>query len=232
MSGIPGIDLSGNNVVSSFHDVAGAGKKWLYTKATEGDSVIDDTCADYCKRAASVGLYVTAYHFVGMQSAATDQAHYFIAQAKTAFEQVEDKNLIIRPVLDMEKDSQGVFFGWNPNDASTRGPAAKRLVAYLDAFLPIVQGALCNGAPMIVYSYFDLLKNFPELQALSNPFIVAAYYGTDESPPPDPTDGITCDVVGWQYTSTGSVKGVAGNVDLDLFYKPLDDYRIYPSESV
>lgn len=84
------------------------------------------------------------------------------------------------------------------------------------------------GHPIIVYSYTEFIReNFPS--GLSKfPLWIADYRNIDN--PPD-VGGWT-NFVGWQFTETGSVKGVSTNVDIsaftslnDIAYQPVDMKR-------
>ncbi len=63
-----------------------------------------------------------------------------------------------------------------------------------------------------VYSSLNWFNNYLDSSLLSNKYTIwlAQYYTTNQMP---------CDI--WQYTSSGSVSGISGNVDMNIMYRGL-----------
>ena len=98
---VKGVDLSHWNSVTAA-GVKAAGQSFVYHKATQGTSMIDDRYASQAAAARKVGLKVGAYHFFDWRINGTRQARYFVAavNARGGF------HGRLRPVVDVECSSR------------------------------------------------------------------------------------------------------------------------------
>ena len=191
-SGIKGIDVSHWQESINWNSVAGADYKFAFCKASEGVSYTDPKFTTNMNNGKSAGLLMGAYHFAtpytnGVNDA-NDEADYFV---QVAGNYIEDSWL--RPVLDLEQ---------------TGGVSWSTLSSWTDAWMQRVKTK--TGVEPILYinSYYS--NNLDSSLTKYNLWI--AHYGVNS---PNTGKWSTWDF--WQYTSEGSVPGISGNVDLDVF---------------
>ncbi|MFT8349663.1 GH25 family lysozyme [Clostridium saccharoperbutylacetonicum] len=90
-----GIDISHYNGNIDFAKVKSAGIQFVYIKATEGTTYVDNYLGTYYNGAKSAGLKTGFYHFlVGTSSPET--------QAQNFYNKIKDKQNDLKPVLDVE----------------------------------------------------------------------------------------------------------------------------------
>ena len=199
---VTGVDVSSwqhpNNLAGDINwtKVKAAGHDFAIIKATERDNYKNPFYASDVANARAAGLVVGAYHFARPKlplSTATTQAKYFVAttgKMRTA--------RTLPPVLDIE-DSGGL------SKANT--------IAWSKQFLSTVR-ALTGRTPMI-YSYDNFLRtslgNTNELKGY--PLWYAKYTKT----PPGALPGGWNTWSIWQHTSSGTVSGMKGRIDLNKF---------------
>ena len=96
---LPGIDVSHHQGAIDWSQVAGAGTRFAFAKATEGRSYVDPTYATNKAGAALSGVVFGAYHFARPDDTANDailEADHFVDVAL-----LEPGDLV--PVLDIER---------------------------------------------------------------------------------------------------------------------------------
>lgn len=126
---IPGIDVSRHQGTIDWTAVARSGVRFVWMKATEGQSYVDPTFARNWDGARAVGLAVGAYHFAHPSSPAGIQARHFCNVAPRP--QPGD----LPPVLDIEDTRIG-----NP-------------VQFVKDWCAIVEHV--TGRTPVVYTYLD-----------------------------------------------------------------------------
>jgi len=182
--------------------VAGSGKTFAFVKATEG---INGTNPPYTNPyfagdfagAGGAGLYRGAYHFGRPAlpvSTAGDQARQFVGVTGALHGALD-----LPPVLDLE---------------ATGGLNAADLTAWTATWLSTVQ-QLTGRLPMIYVSpgfWTSALANTTSLSTY--PLWIARWTSAAD---PLPLPGGWTSWMFWQYTSTGSVPGITGNVDISRF---------------
>ena len=164
--------------------------------------------------ATAAGVYIGPYHFARPDSFNTDpndaanEANDFVDAIQPYY---QGSPYTLRPVIDLERlgnvgdlDQEKAFLSqWIRNFAAV---VHNRL-----GFDPIIY-----TSPNYAYYVLDNdINQFP---------LWLAYWTNDtNSPPPSGYMGIWNDWTFWQYSSTGSVPGISGNVDLDVFAGSLAD---------
>ena len=176
--------------------VRNAGIRFAIIKATEGTSYTNPYFAGDRADAAAAGLGVGAYHYARPAlpiSTAVDQARHFLAatgQTRTPGH--------LAPVLDIEV---------------TGGLDAKALADWTRAFLEEVETQ--TGRTPIIYTYrsfwTDQMGNTKEFAQY--PFWFAIY--NNQSTPGWLPGGWSNWAI-WQYTSSGTVAGIRGDVDMNV----------------
>lgn len=192
------IDVSKHNGVIDWPAVAKHTPKVdaAIIKATEGQDFIDIKFLRNAQGAKAAGLQVGYYHFASLNTAnvntdAREEALDFIAAMKTA------PKADLPPVLDIEE-----------NKAKLPDPT---VVAWIQEFLRTMAS---NGYPdVIIYSYTPFLD---QVLPAGHPFgklklWVAGYVPKERLKIPK---GWTA-YWAWQYSSTGRISGINGNVDLN-----------------
>ena len=163
-------------------------------------------------RGYGTGKIVTdAYFETNLQGALENGIEvgvYFFSQAINEAEAVEEAQYCIDHLRDYHI-TYPIVFDWEPYDSSldprTEGLSDEMLTKCAVAFCEAVEDA---GYESMVYSnltYFYLHYDLSQLVGF--PLWLAQYNET-------PTFYYHFDM--WQYSSTGSVPGIEGNVDLDL----------------
>ena len=165
-------------------------------KATEGTTYTDPTFAANWKGMAAAGLIRGAYHFARPGSDPIDQATHFVNTVQKA---CGLSSRTLQLVLDLE---------------ATDGSPPASVYAWTSAFMARIKSL--TGRPGIIYTglYFwnDHVQGSSNLDAS---LWIASYTSGSPAGTPKPWSGVGWAF--WQYSSSGSVSGVSGNVDSDYF---------------
>lgn len=173
----------------------------VIVKATQGNWFVDDYCDSVVQQAIAAGMPWGFYHFAD-DAGAINEADFFVANCRNYFGQGI-------PVLDWEGNQN---------------------VTWVNAFVVYVHEQ--TGVWPWIYANpwrFD--------QGDVNPNCArwVADYPDVASPTWSQARGWGCpaadgNVVAWQFCSDGAVNGIAGNVDLDLFYGNKEQWMAYARE--
>lgn len=179
-----GLDVSRYQGEIDWQRVAAEGEvSYAYIKATEGAQLVDRYYWTNIKAARQAGLSVGSYHFYRARISVDEQ---IANMTRTVLR--EDQDLV--PIVDIE---------------TTNGVAQAKFVADLREFIERVTAHY--GRRPLLYTYQNfynkyLVGEFPGYQ-----WMIAKY----QKEPPILADDI--DYMMWQYTQTGRIPGVRGNVD-------------------
>ena len=194
---VPGIDVSHWQGNINWAKVAGAGKRFVFLKATDGQDYIDPTFATNRAGARENGLMVGAYHFARPDDSAGDA----IKEAQFFVEVADPKPGHLLPVLDIET-----------ND----GLSHDEMTAWAHRFVMEVRD-LTGVMPFVYTSPYGWLDRFGDSRRLARdgaPLWVAHWGVSSPTLPAGDWDGRGWVV--WQHSSTGHVAGIGGDVDLDV----------------
>lgn len=151
-------------------------------------------------------------HMQGALDAGLEVGVYFFSQAITPEEAQEEADYVLA-ALERYQLTYPVVFDWEPvtpgNNARTDGLDNATLTQCAKAFCTRIQE---GGFTPAVYFNQDmgyLAFDLEELAAF--PFWLAEY---------DSTPYFYYDFILWQYSNTGTVAGIQGNVDLNLDFSP------------
>ncbi len=183
-----GIDVSHYQGDVDWAAVKAAGITFAFAKATQGTAEVDPKFAQNWAAIKAAGLTRGAYHFFDPGVDAEKQAEHFIATV-----QLEAGDL--PPVIDIEV-SEGV--------------SAEDIDQDIQIWLTKVAEAY--GVTPIIYSDLSFLRENLASGFGAYPLWIAEYSST---PPTAP--GAWKEWLFWQYSQSGSVSGVDGNVDRDVF---------------
>src|SRR5882724_10053984 len=185
---LPGIDVSHYQGTIDWGKVKSAGMAYAYTKATESTGSTDSQFAVNWPAIKSAGLLRGAYHFFHADQDATAQANHFL-------QVVAPSSGDLPPVIDIE---------------STSNASSSAIVSGVKTWLDVVQQST-GIVPMIytVASFWNANLN----SSFGNYPLWIANYGV--SSPKLPTGWSNWNF--WQYSQSGTVSGITGNVDMDYF---------------
>lgn len=185
---IQGIDVSNHNGVIDFAKVAAHDITFVYVKSSEGSTFRDPSFVRNVKAARKAGLVVGAYHFFRKDKPGKEQAKNFI-------EAVRDVPLDLPLVIDVED--------WGNSRFSDNNEVIGRLT-------DMIRTLESQSYKLMVYTNKDgyrkyLHKHFPKI-----PLWLCAF-----THPKKVKERYNCVI--HQYSHWGSVDGVKGEVDLNVF---------------
>ena len=165
--------------------------QYVYIKATEGSDMVDEQYAKNLRNARKAGLKVGSYHYLTNKSSVTNQFKNFANNAPR-----DEQDLI--PVIDVEVCRQ-----WT----------SQQLRNSLKVFANMVEDYY--GCKPIIYTYESFFKKHLGLSFADYPIFIAKYSRTSDDVPN--INGVKW--ILWQYSESGRVNGITGNVDLSRFNK-------------
>lgn len=183
--GKEGIDVSHYQGTIDWEQVRNTDKNisYVYIKATEGTSLVDDTYHQNLEGAKRVGLKVGSYHFYRPNIPIEEQLQNIKDNIKK-----EEQDLL--PLIDVETMS---------------GVSQETFVKDLQTFLESV--TQYYGKRPLVYTFYNFyIKHM--LTGFSEYKMMIARYHDDVPVLPDERKYVI-----WQYTSKGRIFGIRGNVD-------------------
>jgi len=211
---ILGIDVSHHQGSINWTMVANDGKVFAFCKATEGMTYHDPNFSTYMVNGNAAGMVMGAYHFARPDNnSALQDANNFLSRAQNYIGEG-----YLPPVLDLE----------DPN-ASTHLDqiyTSTQLTNWVQDWLNRVETQ--TGIRPIIYTnshYAGYLNS-----SLNSYGLWIAKPGTSPSTPPTNL-GHWNNWMFKQYSWYGSVNGISGNVDLDVYHGTVNDFNtmIHPA---
>lgn len=198
-----GIDVSHHNGVVNWQQVAKDGYKFVYLKLTEGKSYVDKTTYNNYIGAKNAGLRVGFYHFAHPNNDPIAEVDFFIKK-------LGDMKADLPHCLDLEE---------------SKGLSKAKISAFALKWMDYLQKK--TGITPILYTGYSFLGNFTNTMA-KYPLWVARYSGSNRvkgfNSPGSST--IWRSWAMFQYTDSGKVSGIKGNVDINemdlAFFKSID----------
>lgn len=195
---ILGIDVSSHQEKIHWQQVKDAGVEFVmirlaYRGSIEGALMADEMAQEYYEGAKAAGLKVGGYIFT---------------QSISVAEGMEDADLVLELTRDWELDMPLVY-DWEILDESYRNSKLDRqtLTDIMLAFCQRVESA--GQEAMIYFNISNTKHNFYLDKLMDYGFWLANYTDTLDFP-------YRVDM--WQYTCTGSVPGINGDVDINLYF--------------
>lgn len=189
---IHGIDVSRYQDNIDWRRARSAGVNFVYVKATEGGDYADPAFRKHWAGAAAAGIPRGAYHYYYFCRSGVEQAAWFIAN-------VPRGHGTLPPVIDLEWTSSRTC-RYRPPPAEVRAEALSFMNALQQYY----------GHRPIVYTTVDFYRD-NDLGKLPAEFWLRSV--ADHPRNIYPGQRWTF----WQYSGTGSVPGIRGNVDLNTF---------------
>jgi GH25 family lysozyme M1 (1,4-beta-N-acetylmuramidase) len=197
---IEGIDVSHWQDTIDWAKVAGAGKKFAFIKATESTDFVDNMYATNRAQAKARGIRVGAYHFARPGTNTNDavnEANWFIKNAAPVSGE-------LLPVLDLEV---------------TGGLTDAQLEAWTKAFMDRVYAL--TGVKGAIYTspsfWSNNVGNSTKIAAGGYKVLWIAHWTSGSSPTTPANNWNGNGWTFWQYTSSGTVAGISGRVDLNRY---------------
>jgi lysozyme len=191
---IHGIDVSKYQGGIDWPAAAKGGVRFAYLKATEGGDRKDDRFQANWDGARAAGIPTGAYHFYYFCRPVEDQIAWFKTHVPPAAD-------ALPPVLDME---------WNPDSPTCKKrPPADQIRREMNAFLSEMEAFY--GKKPIVYTTVDFHRDVLPGHLGHHRFWLRSVASHPSKKYGDRRWTF------WQYTATGSVPGVSGKVDRNVF---------------
>lgn len=198
METIKGIDVSyyqGLNI--NWTSVSSTGVQFAYIKASEGQGRKEPNALVQSSGAKKAGLKIGYYHFSHIDAdSPVDEAIFF----DNVLKGLPEADLI--PVLDIETNKSGL--------------SPIQVTRWMEGF---VQKMNQLGYPeVMIYSYTPFLNQYlvPPSTILAPTKLWIAQY-TSAPAPSIPKGYSKYDV--WQYSNSGKINGIQGNVDVNVCYE-------------
>lgn len=175
---------------------------------------------------SSTNIYEDPYfkaHIEGALSSGLQVGVYFYSQAITEKEALEEASFVLSLIKDY-KITYPVVFDWEPA-SGTRVKAANlskaQATAIAKKFLSTIEG---YGYEAMLYSYHSAIMNYFDTSKLSEYKTWVAWYFSKyketgvQYQTGDPLPDTNYPYQMWQYSSTGTVPGITGYVDLNVSF--------------
>jgi lysozyme len=193
---IHGIDISRWQANIDWRAVKGAGTRFVYIKATEGGDHIDPSFQQNWAGAKAAGVPRGAYHFVYWCRPAHEQAQWFV----THFPNEPDA---LPPVLDLE---------WNGHSRTCPRKVPKELALEK---IRLMLGELERHTGKVPVIYTDITFHKDVLES-EREFDRYGFWLRSTAALPEQRYHNRRWAF-WQYTTTGTVPGIRGDVDRNAF---------------
>lgn len=198
-----GIDVSHWQGTINWNSVYAAGKVFAFTKATEGVTYNDPTMITNMTGAKNAGVFIGPYHFARPDNnTAVAEAQHFLERAGAYM-----TNGYLRPVLDLETGAElytvSEFSQWVV-DFMTR-------IKSTTGITPII--------------YIGRYARQGEVNSTVTQYPMWVAHWTYDPVNTNPNTGIFPTWAFWQYADNGTVPGVSGACDLDVFNGTMNQLR-------
>lgn len=195
-----GIDVSHWQGTIVWPAVKAAGKEFAFMKASQGTTFVDSTYQTNRVNARAAGIRIGAYHFADPDATPGDA----VAEADHFLDAAQPSSGELLPVLDLEQAG---------------GLAVPDLQAWVKAYMGRIYQR--TGLRSVIYvspAFWAKYMGDTNWFALNGYKVLwIAHWTTAPSPwVPGQTWGGN-NWTFWQYTSSGSVPGISGRVDLDRY---------------
>lgn len=195
-----GIDVSRYQGVINWREVRKDKRvTYVYLKATESTGLVDRTYKRNLREARKVGLPVGVYHFFSPSTSAHQQLANFMRA-------VDPKTQDLIPIVDVEVA---------PRRKSQVVPFLRRLRAFVDGVEKYF------GCKPMIYTSQNFYVEYLAGKFKDCPFMFAKY----SEGVPEVGEDIRFMV--WQFTASGKIRGIKGNVDRSCLmnHYTVDDIR-------
>nr|WP_297162082.1 GH25 family lysozyme [uncultured Dysgonomonas sp.] len=189
---VKGVDVSHHNPILDWEEVKRQNIHFTYIKATEGITHDDRNYPYNYKLAKENNIKTGSYHFYNFGISGREQAKHFIRIAKC-----QSGDLI--PAIDVEH---------SPANPYSKDPVFIKSVI---KELKVMENELYEyyGVHPIIYTNTDCYKLYINNSFPNNPIWISSLNK-------EPNNEIKNWII-WQFTHTGELDGIVGNLDLNYF---------------
>lgn len=198
------IDVSHHNGKINWTKVAMDGVKGVYIKLTEGTSFLSKTAYSNYLGAKNAGLHVGFYHYEHVNNDPIEEVNFFLKK-------LGNMKVDLPHCLDLEEN---------------KGKSKSQVNAFALKWMDYLQNK--TEITPILYTGYSFMNNFTSAMA-KYPLWVARYAGGSKRVQGFDAPGSSTIWGTWamfQYTDSGKVKGISGNVDINemdlAFFKSID----------
>ena len=195
-----GIDVSKSQSTVTWPSVAGAGYVFAFIKATDGQDYVDPDFQANWTGAARAGLLRGAYHFFRAEDSPEVQAQFFWSTVSGTGAGAGELPLVV----DIDESM-----------SQTNSVVLSNLAQFLQDL------AKLSGRQPMIYTYSSFWNGLGSNAFSDYPLWIAEY---TSAPAPTLPNGWTTWAF-WQYSQNGTVSGITGDVDLDVFNGSADELR-------
>ncbi|SFA50186.1 lysozyme [Paracoccus halophilus] len=189
---VQGLDISRYQGDIDWNRVRGSGVSFVYIKATEGGDYADPNFRRYWAETARARIPRGAYHYFYFCRSGREQAEWFIRN-------VPRERGALPPVLDLE---------WTVSRTCPRRPPSSEVLREARIFKDILHRYY--GQRPIIYTTVDFYRD-NNIRSWPEEFWLRSVAGHPRITYPGQRYSF------WQYTGTGLVPGIRGNVDINVF---------------
>lgn len=197
---IHGIDVSRHQGDIDWHTVARAGTRFAFIKATDGGDHLDPKFRTNWEQSRAAGIPRGAYHFIYWCRPAHEQAAWFAAN-------VPAEPDALPPVLDLE---------WNNHSACKPTLSREEVLEKIRIILAGMEAH--TGKVPIIYTDINFHRDILEGVPLDNPMWLRSVAAEPHQRYANRPFAF------WQYTQTGTVPGIRGDVDRNAWYGSESDW--------
>ncbi len=223
---LDGIDLSKWNGTVNWNSIKNAGIDFAFTKATEGVNFVDQQYHNNMLGATAAGVMIGPYHFCRIDSYngvpfTTYDGSPFLPGTTPYLDAVNEANDFLEAIVPYYQvgsylppvaDVEGL-----PDFGSTS--LERTFISnWVQVFSNTINTTL-GTRPLIYTSRSGANSRYTSAVAAQHELWLALWQGTSTpTNPPDASDTpLFGDWLFWQWTATGTVPGISGNVDLNVF---------------
>jgi lysozyme len=200
---IQGMDVARYQGRIDYSKVYASGVHFVYMKSTEGDDYIDPNFRDNWRAARASGMAHGAYHFMTWCSTAASQASWFVKNVPA------DPDAL-PPVLDLE---------WNHESSCKQKFSKADMLDKIHVMLDAMEKH--TGKLPIIYTDITFNRDILDGEHFDNPFWLRS-----TAAEPHERYGSRRWML-WQWTQTGTLNGVVGEVDRNAFYGDENDWTVF-----
>jgi lysozyme len=199
---VHGIDISRYQGNINWDRVRSSGVSFAIIKATEGGDHADPNFRRYWNEAAQARIPRGAYHYFYFCRSGAQQAAWFIAN-------VPRERGALPPVIDLE---------WTVSKTCPRRPPSWEVLREAKIFKDILHRYY--GQRPIIYTTVDFYRD-NDMRRWPEEFWLRSVAGHPRHVYPGQRYTF------WQYTGTGRVPGISGDVDLNVFAGSPNEWRAW-----
>jgi lysozyme len=191
---VQGLDVARYQGRIDYDAARAGGTVFVYIKGTEGKDYIDPNFHDNWRRARDAGVARGAYHFMTWCSRAAEQAAWFRKM-------IPNDADAMPPVLDLE---------WNNHSRCKNKHNRADILEKVRVMLAAMEAH--TGKVPVIYTDMNFHRDILEGEHFDNPFWLRSVAA-------EPHERYTGrDWLFWQWTQTGTMRGVDVEVDRNAFY--------------